>query len=55
MEGLLEENEKLSAKYNLAKSVEDVQKTINLLTKARDDMVASTFSPKAYESQGPAI
>ena len=43
MEALLEEHEKLSRKGNLSKSVEDVQKTIDLLTKARDSIVASTF------------
>lgn len=43
MEALLEEHEKLSRKGNLSKSVEDVQKTIEILTKARDSIVASTF------------
>lgn len=43
METLLEEHEKLSRKGNLSKSVEDVQKTIDLLVKARDSIVASTF------------
>ena len=44
MEALLEEHEKLSHKGNLSKSVEDVQKTIDLLIKARDSIAASTFS-----------
>ena len=43
MEGLLEEHEKLSEKCNLSKSVEDVQKTIDLLVKARDSIIASMF------------
>lgn len=44
MEALLEEQEKLSRKGNLSKSLEDVQKTIDLLVKARDSIAASTFS-----------
>ena len=43
MEALLEEQEKLSRKGNLSKSLEDVQKTIDLLVKARDSIAASTF------------
>ena len=43
MEALLEEHEKLSRKGNLSKSVEDVQKTIDLLVRARDSIAASTF------------
>ncbi len=43
MEALLEEHEKLSRKGNLSKSVEDVQKTIDLLVKARDSIATSTF------------
>ena len=43
MEALLEEHEKLSSKANLSKSVEDVQKTIDLLVKARDSIAASMF------------
>ena len=43
MEALLEEHEKLLRKGTLSKSVEDVQKTIDLLVKARDSIVASTF------------
>lgn len=43
MEALLEEHEKLCSKGNLSKSVEDVQKTIDLLIKARDSIAASTF------------
>lgn len=44
METLLEEHEKLSRKGNLSKSVEDVQKTIDLLVKARDSIVANQNS-----------
>lgn len=43
MEALLEEYEKLSRKGNLSKSLEDVQKTIDLLVKARDSIAACTF------------
>ena len=43
MEALLEEHEKLSRKGNLSKSVEDVQKTIDLLVRARDSIAASTL------------
>lgn len=41
MEALFQEHEKLSSKGNLSKSLEDVQKTIDLLTRARDAVVAS--------------
>ena len=41
METLFEEHRKLSTTGNLSKSLEDVQKTIDLLTKARDTIVAS--------------
>lgn len=41
MEALSEEHEKLQAKHNLSRSVEDAQKTIDLLTKARDTIAAS--------------
>ena len=41
MEALLEEHEKLSRKGNLSKSVEDVQKTIDILVRARDSIAAS--------------
>ena len=44
MEALLEEHEKLLGKGNLSNSLEDVQKTIDLLVKARDSIAASTFS-----------
>ena len=43
MEALLEEHEKLSRRGSLSKSLEDVQKTIDLLVKARDSIVASVF------------
>ena len=42
MEALLEEHEKLVKKGNLSKSVEDVQKTIDLLVQARESIAAST-------------
>ena len=50
MEALLEEHEKLSRKGNLSKSLDDVQKTIDLLVKARDSIAASTFSSPAQSS-----
>lgn len=43
MEALLEEHEKLCRKGNLSKSVEDVQKTIDLLVRARESIAASMF------------
>lgn len=43
MESILAEHEKLVKKGNLSKSVDDVQKTIDLLIKARDSIAASTF------------
>ena len=48
MEALFEEHEKLSRKGNLSKSLADVQKTIDLLVKARDSIAASTFSSLAW-------
>ncbi|KAK4690618.1 E3 ubiquitin-protein transferase RMND5, partial [Lecanoromycetidae sp. Uapishka_2] len=41
METILAEHEKLVKKGNLAKSVDDVQKTIDLLSKARDAIAAN--------------
>lgn len=41
MEAIFEEHEKLQAKHNLARSVDDVQKTIDLLTTARETIAAS--------------
>ena len=41
MDTLLEELERLSKRGNLSKSLEDVQKTIDLLVKARDSISAS--------------
>lgn len=41
MESIFEEHRKLSASGNLSKSLEDVQKTIDLLTRARDTIAAS--------------
>ena len=53
MEALLEEHEKLCNKGNLSKSVEDVQKTIDLLVKARDSIASSMlcfpFGPFGYD------
>ena len=45
MEALLEEHEKLVKKGNLSKSVEDVQKTIDLLVQARESIAASMPYP----------
>ncbi|CAF9911075.1 MAG: L-arabinitol 4-dehydrogenase [Alectoria fallacina] len=44
MEALLEEHEKLCRKGNLSKSVEDVQKTIDLLVRARESIAANQNS-----------
>ena len=52
METLLEEYEKLSRKGNLSKSLEDVQKTIDLLVKARDSIAASTFYSFSWDFLG---
>lgn len=41
MEALLAEHQKLANKGNLSKSVDDVQKTIDLLVNARKTVVAS--------------
>lgn len=41
MEVLFKEHDKLLTKGNLSKSVEDVQKTIDLLKRARDAVAAS--------------
>lgn len=41
MDTLLEELERLSKRGNLSKSLDDVQKTIDLLVKARDTISAS--------------
>ena len=48
MEALLEEHEKLVKKGNLSKSVEDVQKTIDLLVQARESIAASTPYPRGF-------
>ena len=42
METLSRELEKLSKKGSLSKSIEDVQKTIDLLTKAKESIEMST-------------
>ncbi len=44
MEVLQKEHERLLRNGNLEKSIDDVQKTIDLLTKARDSIAASMFS-----------
>ena len=44
MEALLAEHEKLARKSNLSKSIDDVQKTIDLLTDARNAVAASKYS-----------
>ncbi|KAF2758692.1 hypothetical protein EJ05DRAFT_500208 [Pseudovirgaria hyperparasitica] len=50
MEALLEEHAKLEKRGNLAKTIEDVQRTIELLQSARDGLVANPSpSPKALE------
>lgn len=43
MEPLFQELEKITTRGNLSKSLDDVQKTIDLLTKARDTVVASRY------------
>lgn len=43
MEALFKEHDKLLTKGNLSKSVEDVQKTIDLLKRARDAVAASRY------------
>ena len=48
MEAILEEHEKLQAKHNLARSVDDVQKTIDLLTTARETIAASRSRITVY-------
>lgn len=55
MEALLEEHEKLSRNGSLSKSVEDVQKTIDLLTKARDSIVAGTSKCLSLASPGQEL
>lgn len=44
MDSLLQEHEKLCKRGTLSKSIDDVQKTIDLLVKARDS-IASGLSP----------
>ena len=46
MESLLEEHEKLCRKGNLSKSLDDVQKTIHLLVKARNSIASRMFVPQ---------
>ena len=49
MEALILEQEKLAKGGNLEKSLEDVQKTIDLLVNTRETISTSTWN-KAYES-----
>ncbi len=42
MDVLQKEHERLSKKGNLSKGIDDVQKTIDHLTKARDSITTST-------------
>jgi len=44
MEALLAEHEKLAKNRNLSRSIDDVQKTIDLLVSARDALAASKFA-----------
>lgn len=43
MEPLFQELEKITTRGNLSKSLEDVQKTIDLLSKARESVLASRY------------
>ena len=43
MQTLMKEQERLASNANLSKSVEDVQKTIDLLVKARESIAASEY------------
>lgn len=43
MEPLFQDLEKITSRGNLSKSLEDVQKTIDLLSKARETVVASRY------------
>ena len=43
MEALMKEQERLASNSNLSKSVDDVQKTIDLLVKARESISASKY------------
>lgn len=43
MEPLFQELDKITTRGNLSKSLDDVQKTIDLLTKARETVVASRY------------
>lgn len=55
MESILAEHEKLVKKGNLLKSVEDVQKTIDLLVKARDSIAASMLYSPSPDVSGSNI
>lgn len=47
MEGLLAEHERLTKSGTFAKSLDDIQKTIDLLVKAREAIEASKELPPA--------
>lgn len=49
MESILAEHEKLVRKGNLSKSVDDVQKTIDLLVNARETIAAGMFCPPLFQ------
>jgi len=55
MESLIKEQEKMAAGSNLSKSVEDVQKTLDLLLKARETIAASTTGRPLGEINPPTL
>ncbi len=52
MESLIEEHEKLCKRGNLSKSLDDVQKTLDLLVKARDSIASSKPPSSISHHQG---
>ena len=50
MEALLAEHDKLRKKGNLSKSIDDVQKTIDLLTTARNSIASGLSNPTLHDS-----
>ena len=48
MDGLQKENDRLSKKSNLSKSIEDVQGAIDLLVNARNSIKASMYATESY-------
>ena len=50
MEALIKEQQKVASSANLFKSVEDVQKSIDLLVKAREFIAASKSRGMPYYS-----